>query len=321
MQYAREVREAVVRQALAARVVELSLQGHCGTIPLRHPETPHQGPADNPGRKEDVPTSASRKEQGKPAREIRQGQILELVGAQGFMSTDALARRFNVTTQTIRADINRLCRDGRLRRYHGGAGLVSTLDNASFAQRRVLLAAQKQSIAAAVARRIPNHASVFLHYGTTMEAVAAALQGHRDLLILTNNISSVAYAPEDPRSRVMLAGGDVSTKERCTWGAEACDFLARFNVDFGLLSVGCVGTDGALFEFGFEASRTARTIIEHSRQVYLAVDHLKFDRQGLVRLGHLSELTTVFTDRAPSAGIARLLAECEVELEVVSDAD
>ena len=43
------------------------------------------------------------------ANSARQDQILELVRRRGFVSIDDLAQRFQVTTQTIRRDINELC--------------------------------------------------------------------------------------------------------------------------------------------------------------------------------------------------------------------
>ena len=55
----------------------------------------------------------------------RHQNILELARQSGFLSTDELTKRFKVTSQTIRRDINELCDRGLLRRYHGGAGLAS----------------------------------------------------------------------------------------------------------------------------------------------------------------------------------------------------
>ena len=81
----------------------------------------------------------------------RQESILGFVRQQGFVSVDALAEHFGVTTQTIRRDVNALCRQGRLRRFHGGAGLPSTVENEAYTQRQVQCFAEKQRIAAAVA--------------------------------------------------------------------------------------------------------------------------------------------------------------------------
>ena len=39
----------------------------------------------------------------------RHRDILELARQRGFLSTEELTRHFNVTSQTIRRDINELC--------------------------------------------------------------------------------------------------------------------------------------------------------------------------------------------------------------------
>jgi DeoR family glycerol-3-phosphate regulon repressor len=239
----------------------------------------------------------------------RQRQIVEMAGTRGFLPIDELARHFQVTAQTIRSDVNRLCREGVLRRYHGGVGPVSTQDNATFAKRRVQRHAEKARIAALVAQHVPDHASLFLHYGTTMQAVAAALAKHRGLLVVTNNISAVATLRGADGMRILLAGGQVSLDEQCTQGQEATAFIDRFTADFGLLSVGAVGPDGTLYEFGFEAAATARAITSNARQIHLAIDAQKFDRKGLVKVGHIGGISALFTDRPPPPTIARILGE------------
>jgi len=59
----------------------------------------------------------------------RQQQIMELAQQQGFVATEEMVRILDVTPQTIRRDINELCALGLLRRYHGGAGLASSIEN------------------------------------------------------------------------------------------------------------------------------------------------------------------------------------------------
>lgn len=246
----------------------------------------------------------------------RQREILELVDEHGFMTIDALAQHFSVTQQTVRSDVNALCRAGMLRRYHGGVGPVSTLDNATFAKRRILAHAEKLRIASQVAAHVPSHAALFIHYGTTMEAVGAALEKHNGLLIVTNNISIVNAARCGGSSRILLVGGDVNFSERCTCGEAATAFLAQFNVDFGILSVGSVGLDGTLYEYGYEVAQTARVMMRNAKQVYLAVDSRKFNREGLIRIGNIADVAAVFTDRAPPRAIASMLAERGVTLHV-----
>src|SRR3546814_421327 len=77
---------------------------------------------------------------GAPRSELnqRQEQIIALVRERGFVAIEALADHFDVTPQTIRRDINQLCDLGLLRRYHGGAGLPSSVENLAYQTRQVL---------------------------------------------------------------------------------------------------------------------------------------------------------------------------------------
>ncbi|WP_246752270.1 DeoR family transcriptional regulator, partial [Vibrio cholerae] len=48
----------------------------------------------------------------------RHQEIIELVQAQGFVSTEELVERFDVSPQTIRRDLNELAEANKLRRNH-----------------------------------------------------------------------------------------------------------------------------------------------------------------------------------------------------------
>lgn len=107
-------------------------------------------------------------------QEPRREQLSELVRQRGFMSIEALADHFSVTAQTIRRDINQLYEDGLLSRYHGKAGLPSSVENVADQTRQVHCLDEKRRIASLVVRHIPDEASLFINTGTTTEEVARA---------------------------------------------------------------------------------------------------------------------------------------------------
>ena len=47
----------------------------------------------------------------------------------------------------------------------------------------------------------------------------------------------------------------------------------------------------------------ARAIIEHSREVWLAADHSKFNRPAMVELAQLGQVDMLFTDAPPPAPV------------------
>ena len=107
----------------------------------------------------------------------RRDLIVERARRQGFVAVEALATELGVTPQTIRRDINELCEQNLLQRYHGGAGLPSSVENLAYSDRQVLNLDAKRRIARLVAEAIPNHSSLFINIGTTTEEVARALLG------------------------------------------------------------------------------------------------------------------------------------------------
>ena len=250
--------------------------------------------------------------------EDRQQLIVDLVHARGFMTIEALAGRFGVTPQTIRRDLNRLSRQSKLVRYHGGAGLPGSTRNIDYAARQVSLLAEKEAIAALAAAHIPDDVSLFINIGTTTEAVARALVHHRRLRVITNNLNVATILTARTDFEVIIAGGLVRNSDGGIVGEAAIDFINQFKVDYGIIGISGIDLDGTLLDFDYREVRVAQAILRNSRGVFLVTDHTKFGRNAMVRLGHLSQVAALFTDRAPPPPLGALLEDNQIALHVAS---
>lgn len=248
----------------------------------------------------------------------RQQDLLTWVQREGFASVEALAAYFGVTHQTIRRDINQLADLKLLRRYHGGAGLPSSIENMAYAARQVLFHEEKRRIAELVAQHIPNNASLFINIGTTTEEVANALSRHRRLRVITNNLNVASVMSGYQECEVIIAAGVVRARDKGITGEATIDFIRQFKVDFGVIGISSIEPDGTLRDFDYHEVRVAEAIIAQSRKVYLVADHSKFGRAALVRLGHISQVHSLFTDRPPPANMAPVLADANTVIQVAS---
>ena len=251
----------------------------------------------------------------------RQKEILLLVQRQGFVSNEELAQAFSVTPQTVRRDINQLCSEGLLRRYHGGAGLSSSVENIAYTTRQVTCLEEKRRIARAVAQKIPDRASLFINIGTTTEEVAKALHDHSGLRIITNNLNVAGILGQNPSFEIIIAGGIVRSRDLGVTGDATIDFMNNFKVDFGIIGISGIDNDGSLLDFDYSEVRVAQTIIENSRKVFLVADHTKFGRNAMVRLGRLSQIDALFTDRMPPRELISILTEAYGKVHVAGDND
>ncbi|MCJ7684005.1 MAG: DeoR family transcriptional regulator [Desulfobacteraceae bacterium] len=245
--------------------------------------------------------------------------MVEIVKSRGFASIESLAGNFGVTPQTIRRDINELTASGLIRRYHGGAGLCSSVENVAYTTRKVLCLPEKRRIARILAAHIPDNASLFIDIGTTTEEVAKALLNHKGLRVITNNLNVATVLSKNESFEVIVAGGVVRSRDRGITGKATIDFIQQFKVDFGVISVSGIDSDGCLLDFDYREVRVGQTIISNSRKVFLVADHTKFGREAMVRLCNIREVDALFTDRRPLPAMCKMLSEVDVKLHVANE--
>ena len=246
----------------------------------------------------------------------RHDAIVELVSKQGYVSTEELVEHFKVSPQTIRRDLNELAEQNKIHRHHGGAAQPSSSVNAAYHERKSMWSDEKRRIARRVAALIPDGATLFIDIGTTPEAVAHALLNHSNLRIVTNNLNVANTLMVKEDFRIILAGGELRSRDGGIIGEATLDFISQFRLDFGILGISGIDSDGSLLEFDYHEVRTKRAIIENSRHVMLVVDHSKFGRNAMVNMGSISMVDAVYTDVMPPAGVLKVITDNNLQLEL-----
>ena len=217
-----------------------------------------------------------------PGLSHRQTEILNIARAFGRVMVEDLARRFEVSAQTIRKDLNDLCDQRSLTRIHGGAIIASGVENLAYEARRFVAAEEKKAIGAAAAERIPNGCSLFINIGTTTEEVASALTSHEDLLVITNNLHVASELHRSRAIEIFLTGGAVRHSDGGIVGAVTVEQIAQFRVDFAVIGTSAIDQTGTLLDFDIREVEISRAIVEHARKIILVSDSSKFARSAPV---------------------------------------
>lgn len=239
----------------------------------------------------------------------RQRDILTLIEAEGAQYIERLAARYELTTQTIRRDINALCDQGYARRFHGGVDAPVGARNISVNARAALNSDAKQRIARRVAAAIPAGSTVFMGIGTTVQYVATALREHQDLRVVTNNMDVVLTLSDAPQIEVHMTGGILRHNDRDVVGPDVLHYFDKFYASHAVIGAGALDAQKGVLDYSYSEAQVTMKLVENARAQFLVADASKWSRDASVRVVPFSSVSHFFTDALPRQ--AQLRAQLE----------
>ena len=152
------------------------------------------------------------------------------------------------------------------------------------------------------------------HGGAALPSSSVNTPWHDRIVTNNLNVANTLMVKED--FRIILAGGELRSRDGGIIGEATLDFISQFRLDFGILGISGIDSDGSLLEFDYHEVRTKRAIIENSRHVMLVVDHSKFGRNAMVNMGSISMVDAVYTDAPPPVSVMQVLTDHHIQLEL-----
>lgn len=226
----------------------------------------------------------------------RRAKILDLLTKDGEVYVQDLAKQLNVTTMTIRRDLDALERDGTVIRTHGGAVLAKAgIIEFSFKRKGEERAAEKRAIAREVAAFVQPGMTVAVDTGTTTLEVAHAIAGIENLTVLTSSlvIASSLYARDN--IELMLLGGKARRGSPDLTGWLTEENLKHFRVDIAVIGADGADRDG-VYTNDESVARVTRAMIAAASVAVLALDHSKFLRPAFLNYASWADFDHVVTD-------------------------
>ncbi|MDX1739261.1 MAG: DeoR family transcriptional regulator, partial [Alphaproteobacteria bacterium] len=138
----------------------------------------------------------------------------------------------------------------------------------------------------------------------------------KGLMAITNNLNIANILMQSEDAEVLIAGGIARRPDGGIIGAATVDFIRQFKVDYAIIGVSAIDEDGSLLDFDYREVRVSKVILEQARNVILVTDSMKFERRAPVRIGDISNVHTLVTDKEPPKAIADLCKMHNVQLVV-----
>ncbi|MGD8171761.1 transcriptional repressor AgaR [Vibrio sp. TRT 21S02] len=227
----------------------------------------------------------------------RRQMIMTHIRQKQMGKVDEFAKWFNVSTVTIRHDLNVLEKQGCVFRCYGGATL-----NPNFAFDQPLHCKGqlnrdiKQSIAQVAASMINDGEAILLDSGSTITAMPEYLADKRNLVVMTNALNTAYQLSLLDNIDLHVLGGRLRAASCSLTGSHGEGQLRAYLFDKVFL-----GVDGFDLEAGITTpdpneAQINRVMCDVSRQIIAVTDSSKFGRKSFCMIRAASQINTLITD-------------------------
>ncbi len=209
-----------------------------------------------------------------------------------------LAKQFDVTTETIRSDLEKLEKQGVLVRTYGGATLVESVEaDMSIHERDTVNFEGKQSIGIRAAQMIKDGETIFLDASTSSLHVARNIKDKKSITVITNAEKIVMELAGLSDIKVISTGGMLHAKNMSYVG-RIVEETIRSHYFANKVFFSCRGVTLArgMMESTEAEAEIKKAMIDCSESAIFLCDRKKLGRLGVPVIYELNKIDCFITD-------------------------
>lgn len=230
----------------------------------------------------------------------RKNEILATLQKEQRVLVSELAKKYDVTEETIRRDLEKLERDGYVKKTYGGAVLnKNTSVDLPLRIREKTNRQQKQKVAEIAASLIEEGDSIMLDASSTSLMIAQKIKNMRKLTVITTSVEVLIELSQNEGIKVISTGGNLKASSLSLVGRNTEECLSRFNVDMALVSCKGIDIERGIMESNELESGVKLMMQKSAKQTVFVIDSSKYDKISFVKVMDFHQGDIVVTDIIP----------------------
>lgn len=244
----------------------------------------------------------------------RRMKIFEIMQLQKTVEVGDLAKRFEVTTMTIRRDLALFEKQGLVTTTYGGAYLnQGAAIEPSFVLKTTQMKEDKVKIAQKAASFVNDGDSIIIDSGTTTYELAKCI-AHKNITVITNSLPVVNYLKDYEGITLIMAPGQYNDVSAGALSSLTIDFFHHLKADKAFIS-----TQGFDKEYGASVpdmmdGDVKKALMTAAKETILLVDHTKFNECYLSSFAQVNQFDKVICDNKPDKDFVHVLSSNGIEL-------
>jgi DeoR family deoxyribose operon repressor len=251
----------------------------------------------------------------------RRDKIIELLKSASMLSIKSLSEMLDVSTMTIRRDLESLKEENIVQFYHGGAIFnphyledVSNPNDYYLQQQTLLHKDEKTLIAEKAAELLVPQETIMLDSGSTIYYLARMLPENHNLTIISWSLNVIEELVRKPQNNILIQGGVYHYETQMFDNNQGMDIIKNSRASKVFISAGGVHSGlGITCPFHYEVE-TKRAAIKYSMESILLMDSSKFGKVCSAHLADISEFHTIITDSGITAEYEEFIRNAGVKL-------
>ncbi len=248
----------------------------------------------------------------------RRKSVLEELQKNKSVSISKLAAQLDVSSVTIRRDLNRLAEQGIVTLLHGGAVLnEGTAAITSVMVREKRLLTEKSHIAAFCAELIKEGNSVYIDCGSTPKSIAEAVMDKKNIVVLSHSLAVMNVLANAKDIQLISVPGVYIAAKKGFYGQLALEFISNFQLDIAFLGVGGLNLESGLTGPDIDDAQIKKVLIKKAKKKVIAVDHTKIGKEYFVKACDISDVDMLVTDKQADLHMIEKIRRMGVEVFLV----
>lgn len=254
--------------------------------------------------------------------EVRRERMLTLLTEQEFARVAELAEAFGVSSVTVRADLDALEEQGKVRRVRGGAVSAAPSPHVepSFELSLGTAAVEKSLIAKVAARLVGSGESVLMGAGTTTAYVARELVARPDLTevtVFTNGLrTALELEPALPRLSVVVTGGSLRRQQHSLVDPLGGKLLEGIRAHTVILGCGGVDAAGGVTNVSLPDAEMKQRMLRAAARKILVADASKLGVVEMAPICAVGEIDLLITGESADPECVASLRDKGLDVEI-----
>lgn len=227
-----------------------------------------------------------------------------------------LAERYQVSLETIRRDIREMELSGTAKKVYGGAVLANRVSSGpGFSYLSHIMVDTKRKMAEIAAQMIKASDCIYIDFSTTCGQMADIIGAFQiPVNVMTSSLDVMTKLEDRSNISLIAVGGEWDADNRAFMGSTTVRTIQMYHLDKAFISCRSISMLHGISDKSGVESELRKAIIDSANQVYLVVDHSKFDKIAFVKTAGFEMITAVITDKEPSAEWKEFLETRGIEL-------